>query len=383
MSKFEESSSEDGWDYESSSGEDGEMSTYGKGMQPAVDMGDNIPQIEMDDEAPINYNTVRFKFNVVWTAADLIDDKGALKYDGKIPLSVMNDKLTLDEHNPEDFKIRTDTPTKADLDAKHGKKGKKGKKEKRRHVHRDLLKNVRLVDITTNWDHDLGVELPGVSAIGKEGWYNRSPVVSKTFAARTFSATKPESRAVLTRRVTKGMVVFNNRYGGQTWETYKQEFEPYRSTVGIPFNSPWRMYHNQKYQATPLNKPTEGFEKKNMLEVTHQLEAEISAIAEKDMKSKLSLGDVTNNFCMNLFVPTQSGSRIKQHREFVATGNGKQWKNFADEYAALSHQLLSAKPTEAKALIADFKNTAYFFRGYVEADYLHCKGQKIAMNTKK
>ncbi len=253
------------------------------------------------------------------------------------------------------------------------------------HQHRDLTKAARLVDVTTNWQGDLGIELPGINRLGTEGCYNSSasPIVAKVFAAGTFNATTPTTKKVLDRRVTKGMVVFNNQFGGKTWETYKDEFEQLKSGTLIPFDSPWRMYHNQKYAQAPLNKPSEGYGTRKVLEVKKELEAEISAIAERDMKSKLSLGDVTHNFAATLFVPMQTGGRVKAHTEFLASGKGEQWKNFYDEYAALSLELATASKSQAEKMIAEFRKKPFFARGFLEVDYVHCKGQKIPMNTKK
>lgn len=346
--------------------------------QASQDYGDNLPLEELQQKAEVKYDTVRLFFDVKWTAAGL-SNKGVLKENGKLLLSYAKGDLVLDEHdNPNDFGAQCvfEAPVAGQLDARHG-----SKKQRRHHklgARRDIVQGVSFSKLTTTWPGALGVALPTIDSRHGEGWHRKQRVVTKTFAPGEFSATETRDAVILAREPTKGEILFNNRFGGVTVDTYRKDFRQLAGDAWtLPVKNPLVMYMNASVPPEEqVLKAATGMEHLGLCTLKKDVIDRFAPITEKNMREGLVFADITENFTVELFVPIAS-KRLAQDQEFQATGKGLQWKNFADEYAAMP-----LADVRDKAKVEEWKNTEYRTTGYVNIAY-KAGGSQIAMDTKK
>jgi hypothetical protein len=401
-------SSGDFWDSYSEEADDSaslQSSAQQQRLGQTADSSAEMTDEQYMEEAPIKYDEASFWINKRFTVDDLYDQRGNLKNEGKIVLSLKAGDFVLSDHtNPEDFKldeldlppVQTPLPHQTALDAHrrgphrkpHHHHQRKHKPRKRR-ARRDLFKSAHLRAFTTNWGGPLGVALPTVRALAGEGFHHGSDVVTKVFAHNEISAEQPRNYEIRVRPVTKGMVVFNNRYAGQTVETYKEAVtvNAKQGFALVPYGSPWVMYHNASEPlGSQFNGPSVGFEASGMIHVPLDTYRKYEAVTDREMRSKLSMADVTDDLQIEFFVPMETGLRVKEHAKFLETGQGVAWDNFADHKSQLSlaelnaSALSSGQPGNA---IAKYQKNEYYLRGFLDMKYLRCNGRKIAMNTKK
>ncbi len=367
---------------------------------------------ELLREAPINYSKLVLSFDKRVSFNELFDKNGAVRNQGKCVLSMSACDFVLEDFNPADFPDATGASTggldhqsaaqqlaqhQAELESRRGGGGKhrahrhnKNNRPQRR-PRRDLAKSISLTKFTTSWDGPLGVALPGVQTLDGEGHYMRSPVVCKTMKRCELSPTQGIDKNLLQRPIPTGVVLFHNRYTGQTAETYKETFCPLKvglQTVAMmmPVNSPLIMYHNAMVEEKDqITGPSKGFEEQNMYQMPIETYKKFEAITDREMRSKLSFADIVGDFQLEFFVPMETGEPVRQHLEYMATGKGTPWNNFANINSRLSLTELRAHATGQlpKERLDELKKSDIWFSGYVVIEYLHCAQRKIPMNTRK
>jgi hypothetical protein len=348
---------------------------------------EDLPKEQCCQEAPVELSKVRFFFEKTFRPCDLFDSKGGLKNEGKLVLSVSNGELTLDTHNAEDFPLESplDTSTLTPLDAarrKHGHHhGRKGghRKGHRGGLHRDIVKGITLSKFTTNWEKAFGVELSTVRAIGNEGYHNRNKMVTRLFATREVSATEARDYEILNRKITKGTIVFQNKYPGATVENFDAAYTRAGPNMLIPFRNPFVMYHNAM-ETTKIKGPTANLE--GFIQVPLEVAKKYTEITRKEMSSGLSFGDISNDFTVTFFLPMPE-KRLAGHQEYLATGKGRRFDSFADKYNALPLSKLNAKNEQNVPYSTLFEQTEFTFSGFFDGLYIKCNGRKIPFNTKQ
>ena len=387
-----------GWLSDYSSDED-EYGTSSSQQQTATGQANNVNEMteaEYGEEAPIKYDTVSYFFNKRVRPSELYNPRtGALLNEGKITLSFSKGDLTLDEHtNPNDFETKDaaadllqQQQQQTALDARqHGKKARshhqRKYKPRKKRVRHDMFKSAHLREFMTNWEGPIGVALPTVRALAGEGYYMRSPVVCKTFSSGVMSATEARDYQIADRRPTKGMVIFNNMFENRD---YKKDVCYMKDQVLLPYNSPWTMYHNDGEPAEKhYNGPSTGFEKTGQIMVPMETFRKYEAITDKEIMNKISLADVTDDVQLTFFVPAETGSRINQHAQFMQTGQGIPWDNFADHKSQIPLSKLSQLSAQSlDDLKNEYNEREIWLRGKVEFKYRHCNGRKIEMDTRK
>lgn len=371
-----------------------------------------MSEADYAEEAPIKYDSVRFWMNKRVRISDLYSPQGKLLNEGKITLSYKKGDLALDEYtNPTDFEVdheelklqqqaelAAQQQQQMDLDARrrgahkkpHSHHQRKYKPRKHRKPRRDLFKSAHLREFHTNWNGPLGVQLDTVRTLDGEGFHLGSGVVTKTFAANVMSATEARDYLIRERPVNVGQAIFNNLFDGVTVETYKKAVTPLPQTKEflVPLHSPWTMYHNAH---EPLSEhylaPSAGFESKGLIVVPADKYRKYETITDKEMHTKLSFADITDDFQVTFFVPAETGVRINEHAKFLETGQGMPWDNFADFKSQLPlSKLETISSLGASALNAakiEHDNREIVLQGYLQVKYLHCDGRKIAMDTRR
>jgi hypothetical protein len=377
------SSEEESWE----SSEEEEEGEYAADYQPAnlaSTWQEDIPAEQYGEEAPIKYDTVRFFFDVKFRPSDLFSKtNGALKNEGKLILSVSNGKLTLDEHsNHLDFPLPDPQP----LDARKRKHHKRSHHKRRLGAsqNRDIVKEVTLSEMTCTWPTTFGVELSTVRRYNTEGWHQRSEYVTKTFAPFQVAATQPKNFPIFNRMITKGTIIFQNRYPGANMENFSNSYSSPKGQdfVMIPYKNPFFMYFNA-FQPTDkqINGPSKGLEAAGLVQMPKDLAKKFTEITRSNMKSNLSFGDVTTDFAATFFVPMPT-NREASHAEFLASGKGQEWQGFADKFNALTLSQLDAK-NGATTHVNAFRETEYRISGFFDCRYKHTNNGKIPMNTKQ
>jgi len=372
------SSSSDWGSEESSSEEEGTQTEFKAQFEE-----EDLPKDQYDQEAPVEFSKARFYFEESFTPEKLFDSKGALKNEGKLIFSVSNGRLKLDRHsNNEDFPLAA--PVEQTLDAKHPHHKKRNPHHHRhrkgtRSLNRDIVKEVTLSKFTTTWEKGFGVELSTVRGIGSEGWHDRSEFVSRAFAPKEVSATEPRDYEVLSRKITKGTILFQNRYPGSNIENFDADYTKAGANMLIPFRNPFVMYHNA-IEAKKITGPTQNLE--GLVQVPLDIAKKYTEITRKEMRASLSFGDVTNDLSIAFFIPMPD-IRLAGHNEFIATGKGSQFEHFADRKHAIPMAKLNAKNEQGVSYATVFDKTEFTIAGFVDCLYLKCNGKRIPINTKQ
>ena len=367
--------------------------------------GANMTQQEYGAEAPLKYSAVRFFFDKTVMRKELIAPDGTPINDGKIVLSFEAGDLTLDEHStPEDFQISEPVLTleqQQPLDAKkshhfshkgHPHHHNQYTKPKRRRHRRDLYKSSALKAFTTNWKGPLGIELLTVDALRGEGYHDGNKVVTQTWAPGVISETVARDYDIKTRPVSIGVVSFINTHGResgpqQSATDLKKLGLPIQNSnlVMAPVDHPCFMCLNaMEPKENHVTRASPGLEPYGRALVDATLFNKYCDMVASETKSLVTLADITQDLRVAFFVPMKSGVRTNEHRNFLKTGKGMQWMNFADKYAALKlSQLesLAKDPSLGDAMLEELGNEEISVRGYLDMTYLKCNGKVIAMDT--
>jgi hypothetical protein len=304
---------------------------------------DSVPQLE--------YEKATFLLSCSFMPKDLYSTKsGNLKNQGKLVFSAKDGSLTrVFCSNATDFK----------------------EKEKGGSHATDIVKNITLSDLTTNWPGMLLVQCETVPKYRKEGFYGTGSYVNKVFLPGVLSATQPKTFGLLNRQPKTGTFLFQNKFPNMNPDNFTKDISFTRDHAIIPLNNPVIMYYNSHPTTTDkITTASKGFEEENQVKMKKDVAENMIKFTKENMQSRISYGDITNNFQITLSVPA-SAKRMEQHKMHESGHkNGIPWENFADALNALPHINLGAKNEQGVTHRDAFLNTPYFFHTLVEVEYL-------------
>lgn len=316
---------------------------------------------ELDSEANVTYETATFIAARSFKPKDFISSKTLkTKNQGKLIFSLADGTLTLAScSNITDFQ---------------------GENKKGLSHSRDIVKEIEVLNVTSNLDKMIVIQCETVPKFMKEGFFANSQFVNKVLMPGTLSATQPKDFLLLKRTVRNGTIEFQNRFPNMTPDTFESDISRTKTHHLIPLNNPVIMSYNSHPETTvPITQATKGFEEENQVKLKSDVAEKMIEITKQNMKNRISYGDVTNNFSITLSVPMPP-NRSEKHKDFQAgKKEGIEFKGFADSLYALPHVDLAAKNSDGMSHHDAYMNTPFFFNAEIKVTYLRCNGKTIPL----
>jgi hypothetical protein len=327
-----------------------------------------------DQAATIPFESAEFAIDYHFRPRDLL--KNIDKTEGKIVLELKKGKgFYLGKHNKDHFNAGGGDAG-LQLDAKH--RGRKHRKH--RHVMRDIFQKAELLAARTNYEGTFVMELSSVPALQSEGFVSTSgssePKVSRLFMAGEMR-NKARDYEIHTRKVTNRELEFQNHFNGLHADNLREGITKIANSTQsvVPLKSPlW----------TPLEKG-EGKKMKatkgqNFIIVEDSLIEKYMPVTESNVRSEISLCDITNNPTITLSVPAPD-HRQKLHNLWVSSGGkeGKPWQNFAEPSAVMTTDQMKQRNTDGRTLGEVYMDTEFHFTGKQKMHYRQCNDEKVKL----
>lgn len=345
---------------------------YGNEMGPTPNqaMTPYVPKPEryLKETTNVKFHTVKYDMERHFTPSQLFgklneEGKPILKNNGRLIFSVANRQAVLDRaSNKEDF--GADQP--------------KG--------HHDLIKSVKIVDMTSNYKNKLSIAFRSIPSYNGELSRNDTPYVNFTVPAGKLSTDKPVSFEVFKRDITNGVIEYAKAFPGQNPDNMNESIawitDPTDNNkithglVSVNPKCPHPLVHffNKKYgkgHPNHITGPHIGLEAVQRVMLLKQDIDEFSAQARTKVTTKVSLGDVTNGFICDVSVPVPV-DRQANLQKFPFLG-------FADVKYAYPHKDLSSPhPLNKNTTIEKYHLSEPIKLAFsVEIEYIKLNGKTI------
>lgn len=305
---------------------------------------DGFPSTENPkEEADLQYRTVVIKARKGFRPRDFIrnydsknptdESKWELRNSGILPFSFLDGSLKIESGSKEDF-----IELRRQLEQKNtSSSGNKQTKTNQKPDYTDLIKSIKIKDMTSNWEKACILEFCTIPALRDDFNFSKNNMVVFSFLNGTLSST-PKDFDILSRNYTKGNITLEKQFPGATHSNLKDTVIPLGNDFNyVPFNGVVHAFSNLGLpQHEKITRPITLGSGMKVVELTKaQTEAALEK-AERELGNTIMKGDVTNNFKFNLSAEPSS-TREAQHEKWKKTDGkeGREWRGFADAFNVL------------------------------------------------
>ena len=238
---------------------------------------------------------------------------------------------------------------------------------------KDVMKEIRLKNMTSDWGEPLVMSFDTVPALPHEGMFEKSKFVNWHFMPKTIRAMKPKDFLVLSRPISNRTMAFHQLYPEARASNIEKDIIhcPQGYSL-IPMKNPVIMVHNglpTTTATTKIDKPTLVEYDQYQMPTTEA--KKLIDITRSRLTSQLSTAAITGDEIAMSFYTPMPPNFAKIQAAYEKTKTGKHWKGFADpSHVQCKFQGSVQEREEAmKSAYQSFLTKEFFIHCNVEMDY--------------
>jgi len=267
-------------------------------QQPSLEIQKNLKEL-----TKASFHEVIFDCDIRFTPRQLLTKDEStgqlrLKNNGRLIFNLKNGRAKLDKHsNKEDF--RADLPL----------------------GNNDLVKSVEIINLTSDYKQKMLLSFKTIPTFDKEGARDGVDYVTHTLPLAALKEEKSYNKLIFERPINNGVIDFANAFPGQNPDNMDKKISWYtdpltnkitHGLISVNPKSPHPLvfFYNQDHPEghdLNINGPGPGLSQLQAVLLSKEDIDKYSSIAKEKLKQRISLGDVTNGFSVELSVPVPSG----------------------------------------------------------------------------